>query len=143
MSDTKEAPNRASIAKNTERSKKLFLEKFEESKGNISVAVKAANVSRSIYYLWKKDDKDFAEKVEDIIEAGGDYVESKLMMQIMRDNVIATIFYCKTKLKNRGYSEKIEQVGKDNSELNTANNTTIVVTKDLIKDEVKKLHEEF
>ncbi len=37
-----------------------------------------------------------------------DYVESKLFELIEEKNPAAVIFYCKTKLRHRGYVEKLE-----------------------------------
>lgn len=50
-----------------------------------------------------------AEITEDLI----DVAENKLLKAINSDNLTATIFYLKTKGKNRGYSERQEITGKD------------------------------
>lgn len=89
--------------------KKLqFLKNFEET-GNISNACDFIEISRTTFYRWKEDDLDFAESFNDICESVGDFVEDQLLMQIKAGETAATIFYCKTKLRKRGYIEKVEQ----------------------------------
>ena len=120
--------------------KASFLAKFELTKANISRSAKAANVSRKTYYNWCHDDPEFAEKATEIIEGTGDFVESKLIGRINADDTTAMIFYCKTKLKDRGYVERSEVTGKDSVPLNSQ---TIIVVESSVKDMVKKLDNEF
>ena len=47
---------------------------------------------------------------EDMKEARHDYVENALYSRIQEGNVPSTIFYLKTKAKERGYVERTEQV---------------------------------
>ncbi len=101
----------------TEKAKARFLEKFRETLGNISLSARACNISRSNYYYWRQHDEEFAREADECIEGVGDFVESKLLKQINDDNVIGMIFYCKTKLKNRGYVEREEITGKDGAAL--------------------------
>jgi hypothetical protein len=92
----------------TDKRRELFLEKFKATKGNISIACEAANISRVTYYDWRKADNKFATAADDIIAGTGDFVESKLMQKISKDDTSSIIFYCKTKLKDRGYIERGE-----------------------------------
>ena len=71
---------------------------------------------RTIFYEWMKDDKSFAKEVNDIQNIALDFAESQLHKQIGDGSTIATIFYLKTKGKNRGYIERqeIEHNQKDN-----------------------------
>lgn len=89
--------------------KKLqFLGKFEES-GNISASCECIGIGRRTFYEWRDSDADFADSFEDLCESVGDFVEDQLLMQIKAGETAATIFYCKTKLKKRGYIERTEQ----------------------------------
>ena len=88
--------------------KKKFLQAFELVGGSIKSACVKAGVSRSSYYRWvdsndESFDKDFRQAVEDILQERGDFVESKLMLNIAKGDTTAIIFYAKTKLKDRGY----------------------------------------
>lgn len=90
------------------KSKKDFLIKFKESKGIISTACDAAQISRMTFYRWKKEDPEFASLVSEIEEASIDYVESKLIENIDQNKTSEILFYLKTKGKNRGYVERQE-----------------------------------
>jgi len=101
--------------------KKKILEALENCQGIVTTACKSANMPRSTYYLWLKEDEEFAESVAEIQEVALDFVESKLMEKIngikvqVGENVYdnppsdtAIIFYLKTKGKKRGYIERQE-----------------------------------
>lgn len=90
----------------TARNKERFLEAFVKTKGIIHPACKAINISRQMVFYWRREDKEFNEKFNEILEAQGDMVENKLIEAIENGDTTATIFYCKTKLRNRGYNEK-------------------------------------
>ena len=93
---------------NQDKLKEKLLKVLEDNKGNVSAACKSAGISRGVFYVWKNEDKDFRDKVNEIDESVGDFVENKLMTRIDKEDTTAMIFYCKTKLKHRGYTEKPE-----------------------------------
>jgi hypothetical protein len=97
----------------SEIKKQKFLEMFKRTFGNIFRAAEAAGISRKTYYNWCKEDSEFAEQAQEIIEASGDFVEYKLMELINRRDTTAIIFFCKTRLKERGYIERSEITGKN------------------------------
>jgi hypothetical protein len=88
--------------------KKRLLTALQESKGNVFIACINANVSRSTFYNYFNQDKEFKQQVNEINESAIDHVESKLMQKIDEGETTAIIFYLKTKGRKRGYSEKIE-----------------------------------
>ena len=88
--------------------KENLLESLEKSLGVVTTACKSAGCSRETFYKYCKDDQDFKDKVEDIANVTLDFAESQLHKQIMDGNTSATIFYLKTKGKNRGYVERSE-----------------------------------
>lgn len=90
----------------TEKDKENFFEAYRQSLGNISEACKNSNVKRATFYLWKKNDQDFLQKIEEIEEEQFDFVQSKLLEQIDYGNVQAIMFYLKTKGKSHGYTEE-------------------------------------
>ncbi len=98
----------AKLAAKTERKKSKVLKALVESKGIVAYACEAAGITRKTFYEWKKDDPEFAEKVDDITEATLDRVEGKLLEAINDDNITAIIFYLKTKGRKRGYVEQID-----------------------------------
>lgn len=89
-----------------EESKGKFLEALAAAAGIVLTACESANVSRSTYYRWYKEDAAFAERVDEISEEQLDFVEGKLLKSIKAGDTTAIIFYLKTKGKKRGYSEK-------------------------------------
>ena len=92
----------------TEKLKKRFLNNFAKSLGIISTACKLTKITRQTYYNWINTDNEFKECVNDIQEAQKDYVESKLIENIDKNDTTAIIFYLKTKAKDRGYTDKTE-----------------------------------
>jgi len=94
----------------TDTIKKAVLESLEKSLGVVTTAVKQAGIARSTFYEWLKD-PEFKKAVEDIQNIALDFAESQLHKQIRDGNTSATIFYLKTKGKNRGYVERQELTG--------------------------------
>jgi len=88
--------------------KESVLKALESSLGVVTVACKSADVPRSTYYKWLKEDKEFAKAVKDIENIALDFGESQLHKQIGDGNTSATIFFLKTKGKRRGYIERSE-----------------------------------
>jgi hypothetical protein len=92
----------------TEHHKKALLDALEKSLGVVTTACKTSNVGRTTYYDWLKTDDDFKQQVESIQDIALDFAESQLHKQIGDGSTAATIFYLKTKGKNRGYVERQE-----------------------------------
>jgi len=92
----------------THKHKAAVLAALEKSLGIATTACKIADVSRTQFYQWLKDDEDFAKKVQEIENVTLDFVESQLHKQIKENSTAATIFFLKTKGKKRGYIERQE-----------------------------------
>ncbi len=88
--------------------KENLLESLEKSLGVVTTACKSAGCSRETFYKYCREDEEFKTKVDDIANVTLDFAESQLHKQIMDGNTSATIFYLKTKGKNRGYVERSE-----------------------------------
>ena len=56
------------------------------------------------------DDQELRELVNELTETFIDEAESQLYKHIREGNVVATIFFLKTKARHRGYSERLELV---------------------------------
>lgn len=96
-------------AKNTAKGsdeRKLFIASLRDNLGVVTKALRSTGVSRKEYNQWLADDEEFRDIVEDIQEEQKDFVEARLLELIREGDTTATIFYSKTKLKDRGYSEK-------------------------------------
>jgi len=109
----------------TTRKKIIFLEEFEEKKGNISVACKAAGISRTTYYAWYRDDPDFKESCLSVREARKDWIESSLDKLISEGDTAATIFAAKTIARDRGYVEQRLLTGADGGAIQHETTVTI------------------
>ena len=88
--------------------KKAMLEALEKALGVITQACKAVGIHRSTHYDWMQTDDTYRAAVEDIQEVAVDFAESHLHKLIKEGNPAATIFFLKTKGKNRGYVERQE-----------------------------------
>ena len=97
----------------TVQHKKAIIEALEKSLGVVTTACKIVGIGRTTFYQWMKDDEDFAKQVKDIDNIALDFVESKLFENIKNGKTSETIFYLKTKGKNRGYVERQEITGAD------------------------------
>lgn len=95
-----------------------FLKAFRKSHGIKAAGMKAAGIgSYTTIRKWEEEDAEFAEAVKDYELEGGDFVESALFNKIEEGDTAAIIFYCKTKLKNRGYTERREITAADGKDL--------------------------
>lgn len=90
------------------KSQKQLIQAYENSLGNVSVAVRACNLSRETFYRWKRENPLFAEKIEEIDEASIDFAETMLKKNIRDGKESSIFFYLKTKGKSRGYIETVE-----------------------------------
>ncbi len=93
---------------NTQKLQFQFLDMLRIAKGNIGEACRTMKLGRDMYLRWLNDDRDFRFQVMVLMEEIGDFVEDQLMRRIQEGDTQATIFYCKTKLKHRGYQEDLK-----------------------------------
>ena len=91
-----------------EHNKKALILAMEQSLGIVTMACKNVGIGRTTFYNYINEDEDFKKAIDDISEIALDFVESQLHVQIKGGNTSATIFYLKTKGKNRGYIERME-----------------------------------
>ena len=96
------------VVHKTNRNKIRMLEELKRSMGIVSLACDKANLSRTQFYKWLKEDDDFRQKYEEIEERQIDFVESRLFQNIKNGDATSIIFYLKTKGKKRGYQEETE-----------------------------------
>lgn len=87
------------------KEKQSLLNALSNTSGIIASACKAANISRMTYYRWYNEDPDFREKADDIKELQKDFAESLILKKMKEGDTTMLIFYAKTQMKDRGYSE--------------------------------------
>lgn len=105
--------------------KEKVLEALKQSLGIISNACIKCNISRPTFYKWYKEDEKFREGVDDVTETQKDFVEGNLLKKIKDGDTSCIIFYCKTRLKDRGYAERYELTGRDGESIKTDNTVTV------------------
>lgn len=121
---------------NTQKLQFQFLDMLRIAKGNIGEACRTMKLGRDMYLRWLNDDRDFRFQVMVLMEEIGDFVEDQLMRRIQEGDTQATIFYCKTKLKHRGYQEdpkagmNVPTKTKINVLVNVPNSENIQITAD-------------
>ncbi len=93
-----------------EEKKKQLIGEIIRSKGFKTVACTNLKVNPRTFRQWMADDAEFRQAVEDAVEIAREYrddrAEQKLFEQVEGGDTTAIIFYCKTRLKGRGYTER-------------------------------------
>tara|TARA_R100000808_G_C2094099_1_gene113398 strand:+ start:254 stop:625 length:372 start_codon:yes stop_codon:yes gene_type:complete len=117
-----------------EQTKKALLEALEKTLGIVTTACKVVGVQRGTFYRYYNEDKDFAKAVKEIENVVLDFAESQLHKQIKDNNTSSTIFYLKTKGKNRGYIERQEITGKEGEPIQITGFTYVKPDEDKTND---------
>ncbi len=103
--------------KRIKKEKEDLLNALAQTSGIVSSACKAANVSRMTYYRFYEEDATFRERADDIKELQKDFAESLILKKMKEGDTTMIIFYAKTQMKDRGYTERKEITGKDGEDL--------------------------
>lgn len=125
MEKEKVRKNRPSSVKvGDKETKDMVCEALRDCLGIVSTACKKAGITRQSFYNWYREDEDFRRKVDEVNEYQKDFVETNLLKKIKEGDSTCTIFYLKTKAKDRGYAERFEITGNDGGAINTNVTTT-------------------
>ena len=93
-----------------ENKKTAVVAEIIRCKGFKTVACTNVQLNPRTFRLWMAEDAEFRQAVEDAVEIAREYrddrAEQKLFEQVEGGDTTAIIFYCKTRLKNRGYTER-------------------------------------
>lgn len=79
----------------------------------IGGACAAYGCSRSVLANWRKEHPELDAAIIEAVEDVGDIIESKFFQKIEQGDTQAILFGLKTRLRDRGYSERQEIVGAD------------------------------
>ena len=84
---------------------------MQNNNGNVKLACKKINISRTSYYRWLKKDKKFRKIINEVKEEIIDDVEASLIDRIHNDKNggILAIQWLKAKAKHRGWGDKDEE----------------------------------
>jgi len=87
-----------------------FIEEYIKSLGHISDSCKEIGIDRDTYYKWCKNNPMFENKLKETIENHNDSVERRILELALKEDRDMLKFWAKTKMKDRGFTEKSEQV---------------------------------
>lgn len=89
---------------------KRFLKAYDKRLLNVSIAAEVAGVVRQTVYKWRDKSDIFKKAMKDIEEDFYDKLETTMFSKAIteQDNTML-IFLAKTKMKHRGYVERVEQ----------------------------------
>ena len=76
----------------TQIAKKQMLKALESSLGVVTTALKSTDLSRTNYYIWLKEDEEFAQAVQDVELIAKDFVKSKLY-ECIKDKVPSVVIH--------------------------------------------------
>ena len=88
--------------------KKQFLEELGKSWGIVTTACERTGVARKTYYNWLEKDEKFKQAVQNIQKKLDDFYETQFIKLCAEKNDKAILQAVKTRLKNRGYADKLE-----------------------------------
>ncbi|MCA1600521.1 MAG: hypothetical protein LC776_02355 [Acidobacteria bacterium] len=83
---------------------------LKELDGNMAAAARRFHCSRTTVWEYVNEDPELRQLVNELSEAFTDQAEQTLFKAIREGNIVATIFYLKTRARDRGYSERLELV---------------------------------
>ncbi len=86
---------------NKKANKEAFLREYETNKAAVFVSCKNAGIVYATYNIYRRDDKEFDERCNEIEQAQIEHVESKLNEQIDKGNLGAIIFFLTNRNKER------------------------------------------
>lgn len=97
---------------NKEELKKRFVAEVINTHGFKTVACANLHLDPRTFQLWQAEDAEFRAAVADAVQIARDFrddrAEQRLFEKVEGGDTTAIIFYAKTRLKNRGYSERAE-----------------------------------
>jgi len=97
---------------NRARNKEVFLKILALQAGNVTKACAAAKIRRTTYYLWAKEDPEFAQAVQHAKESCKDLFEGLLLKSAKAGNVTACLGWLNANAKDRGYGlNRVEHSG--------------------------------
>lgn len=94
----------------TKEKKKKFVNAFAARLCNVSKVCELVGISRQTFYRWRDEDDKFKKEIQDAQEKFYDDIETTMYNKaIVEKDTTMLIWLSKTKMKHRGYVEKVEQ----------------------------------
>lgn len=95
--------------------KKMMLAALKANQGLVTYAAAEIGIIPRTHRNWMKEDPEYKEAVQEIIEEFIDMVEKKLYEHIEVGSEKSLHFYLRTKAKHRGYGESVDVTSKGES----------------------------
>lgn len=86
----------------------LFIYALTQSMFNVSQSLRKLNVPRKTYESWRANDPEFAQLIDELEWHKKNFFETAFIGRVAAGDTNAIIHAAKTKLRDRGYNEKIE-----------------------------------
>jgi len=93
--------------KKLQPNQRAMIKALEKNLCNVSKSAKEVGICRETHYLWLNENQHYKKAFEEMNESLKDDVEEELYSRTKLSDT-ALIFYCKTKMKDRGYTERQE-----------------------------------
>jgi hypothetical protein len=91
-------------------SRQALIEALRDLDGNMAATARRFHCTRQRVWDLVNEDAELRLLVDELSESFIDEAENKLFEAIREGNIVATIFFLKTKARHRGYSERLELV---------------------------------
>jgi hypothetical protein len=101
------------MSNNSNNKKEAMLEALEKSLGVVTTAAEMVGINRKSHYDWYNNDPEYKAAVDELKDVALDFAVTALYKLIEKGDTAATIFYCKTQGKKRGYIERQEITGEE------------------------------
>jgi hypothetical protein len=93
--------------KQTPEKYEKFLESLRKTGGNVARACKAEGIGRSTAYEWRDEDKEFAKRWDEAVDAGTDELEQEARRRAFK-GTLKPVFYKGSKIGSiREYSDTL------------------------------------
>jgi len=91
----------------TQINKERMLKALESSLGVVTTALKVTDLSRTNYYKWLKEDKEFAQAVNDIELIAQDFVKSKFY-ECIKDKVPSVVIHAAKNILGMNETNRVD-----------------------------------
>ena len=126
----------------TKKRKRLFIEHWFKSSGNISFLCNQLGMERKTFYRWMENDPAFRAAVLSEDEAFTDMAETQHHNLVAAGHYPSVQFHLRTKGKDRGYAERPEQVAINQMNISQEMKITIVHTREDDAEFLKEFEDE-
>ena len=110
--------------------KQALIEALREADGNMASVARKFDCHRSLIWQYVDRDEELRALTDELAESFIDEVENKLYEAIRAGNIVATIFFLKTKARHRGYSERLELIPLSRRDIEVELGATTIDTTD-------------